>query len=641
MRFAACLRGTAHRTVVALLPAMSAPLPASASAGPARRGASGARAAFLGVFVFAVLVGLFCPDWMELRGFARDAAAEGVPPEVVRRVILSGYTGERAYWVLGQVADPGGPVDEPHHRVVRGRLLIPLAGHVLRLPEAAVLALAPLGCLVLAIQLAGLFLRGAPTAGGTGAFFPAVVAGASAPVFTSLGWLGYYDSWLAVGLLAAAFSPRRGALLAACVLTPWIDERFLVGLPLALLIRWRVRPGPPGTIPSGRPVWSEAFQAFLVAVLPLGVRAALGGGGGAEGVVGYVLRYVFWADWEGGLLAWGAWSGLRVGWVFVVASVWGWRAGGSENAPPWSGPIGYVVALVLTGAAALVVALDRSRSMVVLLPAVVFGGRVVGRSGGAAGRGIAAVLAGLALALPAHHVFDRDSIPVDRPWRPAQPRLTAENNLGRAYAKGEGVGRDDVRAAAWIERAAGEGLARARVNLAVVLLQGRGLPRDPERGVRLLAAAAEAGMPEAQHLLGLILREGELVPRDPAAAMRWLRRAADQGVVAAQSDLGLIHAQGLGQPAEPREAGRWFLRAARQGLASAQFNLGQLLAHGSGVERDLPSALAWTTLAAEGGEAAARAELPRLRERASPAEQTAAERRTRWWRAACPPRARP
>ena len=37
-------------------------------------------------------------------------------------------------------------------------------------------------------------------------------------------------------LLAVAFAPGRVPVLAACLLTPWIDERFVLGLPLALLV---------------------------------------------------------------------------------------------------------------------------------------------------------------------------------------------------------------------------------------------------------------------------------------------------------------------------------------------------------------------------------------------------------------------
>ena len=55
--------------------------------------------------------------------------------------------------------------------------------------------------------------------------------------FVSSGWLGYFDSWYVLGLVAAAFVPSRWVLGAVAVLTPWVDERFLLALPVILLIR--------------------------------------------------------------------------------------------------------------------------------------------------------------------------------------------------------------------------------------------------------------------------------------------------------------------------------------------------------------------------------------------------------------------
>ena len=46
--------------------------------------------------------------------------------------------------------------------------------------------------------------------------------------FVSSGWLGYFDSWYVLGLVAAAFVPSRWVLGAAAALTPWVDERFLL-----------------------------------------------------------------------------------------------------------------------------------------------------------------------------------------------------------------------------------------------------------------------------------------------------------------------------------------------------------------------------------------------------------------------------
>ena len=40
-----------------------------------------------------------------------------------------------------------------------------------------------------------------------------------------------------LGLLLVAFVPSRVALALTCVLTPWIDERFVFALPVAVPVR--------------------------------------------------------------------------------------------------------------------------------------------------------------------------------------------------------------------------------------------------------------------------------------------------------------------------------------------------------------------------------------------------------------------
>ena len=54
-------------------------------------------------------------------------------------------------------------------------------------------------------------------------------------VSISTAWLAYFDSWYILGLLLTVFaSPAE--MLAAVVVTPWIDERFVLTLPLCLIL---------------------------------------------------------------------------------------------------------------------------------------------------------------------------------------------------------------------------------------------------------------------------------------------------------------------------------------------------------------------------------------------------------------------
>jgi len=61
--------------------------------------------------------------------------------------------------------------------------------------------------------------------------------GATAPVLTSTGWLGMNDAWVALGLSYLAFGRRSTWLVLVCVICPFIDERFVFGIPSVLVLR--------------------------------------------------------------------------------------------------------------------------------------------------------------------------------------------------------------------------------------------------------------------------------------------------------------------------------------------------------------------------------------------------------------------
>lgn len=57
--------------------------------------------------------------------------------------------------------------------------------------------------------------------------------------------------------------------------------------------------------------------------------------------------------------------------------------------------------------------------------------------------------------------------------------VRAQYRLGRMFEKGEGVARDDVRAAAWYLAAAQRGETDAQVDLGILYAEGRGVAKDP------------------------------------------------------------------------------------------------------------------------------------------------------------------
>src|SRR5262245_5386331 len=118
---------------------MSSPSPRSA--GATRTLPGGVRqyagAAALGLAVSLVLVFFFSPAWVAFRARVRV-------PELFSYTISVA----RGTSVSLQVADPFVTIEDPIHKIVRWRLLMPLVGHYLGMAPAAVLALAHVGCVL-------------------------------------------------------------------------------------------------------------------------------------------------------------------------------------------------------------------------------------------------------------------------------------------------------------------------------------------------------------------------------------------------------------------------------------------------------------------------------------------------------------
>jgi hypothetical protein len=141
----------------------------------------------------------------------------------------------RAIVALQQLDDLQVRIDDPTHQVIAWRLLFPVMWHYLWLPRWLYLAMPQIGCLL------ALWLVAALTYQRLGSWWSSGMATTSLAAlswfFVSSGWLLHFDSWLVVGLLAATFIPWRLALALSCLLTPWVDERFVIALPVTLAVR--------------------------------------------------------------------------------------------------------------------------------------------------------------------------------------------------------------------------------------------------------------------------------------------------------------------------------------------------------------------------------------------------------------------
>jgi len=581
----------------------------------------------LGLLAFALLAVRFSPNWVAFAQTAREAYAEAgseADHTAIEKTVLSGFS-ERGLHVVRQSRNLEANIDDAKHKIVRWRLLIPALGHVLHLPGWMTLGLAHVGCVawLLALVFVARAYSRTPARPPCEAAWLALVAGASAPFFTSMGWLGYYDSWLVLALLAVGFAPAQGMALIACVAGPWIDERFVIGLPLALLVRWNVGEK------RDQPLWSwlkaeAALPCVIVSCYAL-VRLHLGGSGSSQTVREYFHQFVIAPRISVSDRLLGAWAGLRFGWLLIGAAVG--LIGLTAATRPRLRAALLAVAIVVTSLAGLYTALDLSRSMALLTPVIPLGWILASRTAAWQRFHLAPLLAVSALLLPGQHVVGVVAMEVDNAWTPSRPLLTAQNNLGMMYATGHSVPRDIGKAIAWFQRAAAAGSAEAQNNLATKYALGDGLPQDTVEALRLYRIAAAKGDLSAFYNLGVIYTEGKVVPKDGAEAARWYRKAAERGSAQAQNNLAALYVEGLGVPKDDAEAAKWYRKAAEQGFATSQVNLGALYSRGGGVPKDLVEAYAWCLIGQARGEQKAAGLIASLETRMTPAEIAAGRKR--------------
>ncbi len=270
----------------------------------------------------------------------------------------------RAVDSLKQLDNPQVRIDNRSNQVINWRLLFPYIGHYLHFPNWLYLSLPHVGCLLAVGYLFRLLWN--CTGSWSWAFMGAGSLATSDWFFVSMGWLAYFDSWFVLGILMVAFSTSRLAVALACLLTPWVDERFVLALVGCVVVRWLYQRDWEG---RGRRDLVLDCLLILTLVLPyVAVRVFFTLTQDA-GSASYLKEYALAI----GQLSWfrlleGLWAGFRVAWLFVVAFlVMVWLRG------PRPASIAATATVAGLLGIALVVAGDISRSMAMLLPFCVMG----------------------------------------------------------------------------------------------------------------------------------------------------------------------------------------------------------------------------------------------------------------------------
>ena len=213
----------------------------------------------------------------------------------------------------------------------------------------------------------------------------------------------------------------------------------------------------------------------------------------------------------------------------------------------------------------------------------------------------------------------------------------ALNVLGRCYAEGRGVAKDEKKAATCFERAfrgvekrAKEGDVRAKTALAACLTDGIGCERDVDAGFTLCREAANAGDAEATRRLGVCCENGIGTEKDEKKAVAAYRKSAEAGNAAATANLGYCYQNGVGVAKNGAEAAKLYrkvVEAGGEGASAALVNLADLYETGDGVPRNEREARKLRTRAVELGNSAAALTLGTASGEASDYEEAASRYR--------------
>ena len=117
---------------------------------------------------------------------------------------------------------------------------------------------------------------------------------------------------------------------------------------------------------------------------------------------------------------------------------------------------------------------------------------------------------------------------------------------------------------------------RFDVRLAEMYLDGNGVPRDDAKAAYLLSNASVLGNVDAKEMLGRLYADGRGLRRDDELATSLFRTAVDGGNVAALTDLGHMLETGRGTNADPSAALDFYERGMDAGDPVARENYQRL-----------------------------------------------------------------
>jgi hypothetical protein len=303
---------------------------------------------------------------------------------IMRQPMPGSYQWDRGLTYLRQCEQP---LRRDIETAMHWRLLPPLAAHTIGLRGKTPLVIPWLGALAMIAYVAVLLRRRSDDVrvvlGGT------IIFASTSAINVPLGLLGLNDAWVWLGLFAVAFARSGWAVPLACLLCPWVDERFIIGFPLAWCVARVERNDAIISLNLLQGLWLIPY-----AVIRLSLTRVLPSSGGAQsGFIAYTLHSF---PGVAPLVPFGWWFGLRAAWLGVFYA---------GLCCPRSHRLIATLTLGGTLGVTAVLAHDLSRSVAIVLPVAMLGAFDFLRRRPEHGPRVFALVGVLALLLPAAHVI--------------------------------------------------------------------------------------------------------------------------------------------------------------------------------------------------------------------------------------------
>jgi hypothetical protein len=133
-------------------------------------------------------------------------------------------------------------------------------------------------------------------------------------------------------------------------------------------------------------------------------------------------------------------------------------------------------------------------------------------------------------------------------------------------------GNDGQKAFEWFHKSADQGFATAQFFLGKMYADGKGVEKNDQKAFEWFQKAANQGHIEAQFFLGKMYAERKDIKNNEREAFKWFEKAADEGHGAAAFSLGKMYAEGQGVENNEKKALEWITIAAEQGYPIAKAN---------------------------------------------------------------------